>query len=139
MPLDLSGIPIVDHHCHSLLRRQPQDDEARERTSRWENDAESGAIFCGQELMRSSGDRLGLLLCVYAGEKKSRPRGSCVGINREELRFAQRFFPRADPRGIEIVGFFARILQDDGGVRRRLHGCAQQMPERPVSAVKSGD
>ena len=28
MPLDLSGIPIVDHHCHSLLREQPQDDEA---------------------------------------------------------------------------------------------------------------
>jgi uncharacterized protein len=28
MPLDLSGIPIVDHHCHSLLREQPQGDEA---------------------------------------------------------------------------------------------------------------
>ncbi len=28
MPLDLSGIPIVDHHCHSLLRRQPPDDDA---------------------------------------------------------------------------------------------------------------
>jgi hypothetical protein len=28
MPLDLSRIPIVDHHCHSLLREQPQDDEA---------------------------------------------------------------------------------------------------------------
>jgi hypothetical protein len=28
MPLDLSAIPIVDHHCHSLLREQPQDDEA---------------------------------------------------------------------------------------------------------------
>jgi hypothetical protein len=28
MPLDLSGVPIVDHHCHSLLRRQPQDDAA---------------------------------------------------------------------------------------------------------------
>jgi predicted TIM-barrel fold metal-dependent hydrolase len=28
MPLDLSAIPIVDHHCHSLLRDQPQDDEA---------------------------------------------------------------------------------------------------------------
>jgi hypothetical protein len=28
MPLDLSAIPIVDHHCHSLLRRQPQDDVA---------------------------------------------------------------------------------------------------------------
>jgi uncharacterized protein len=28
MPLDLTGIPIVDHHCHSLLREQPQDDEA---------------------------------------------------------------------------------------------------------------
>jgi hypothetical protein len=28
MPLDLSAIPIVDHHCHSLLRRQPQDDAA---------------------------------------------------------------------------------------------------------------
>ncbi|MDO8483327.1 MAG: amidohydrolase family protein [Candidatus Limnocylindrales bacterium] len=26
MPLDLSTIPIVDHHCHSLLRQQPQDD-----------------------------------------------------------------------------------------------------------------
>jgi uncharacterized protein len=28
MPLDLSGIPIVDHHCHSLLRKQPRTDEA---------------------------------------------------------------------------------------------------------------
>ena len=28
MPLDLSAIPIVDNHCHSLLRNQPQDDEA---------------------------------------------------------------------------------------------------------------
>jgi hypothetical protein len=28
MPLDLSQIPIVDHHCHSLLREQPADDEA---------------------------------------------------------------------------------------------------------------
>ena len=28
MPLDLSAIPIVDHHCHSLLRQQPQDDDA---------------------------------------------------------------------------------------------------------------
>jgi len=28
MPLDLSGIPIVDNHCHSLLRVQPADDEA---------------------------------------------------------------------------------------------------------------
>jgi hypothetical protein len=28
MPLDLSAIPIVDHHCHSLLRLQPPDDEA---------------------------------------------------------------------------------------------------------------
>ena len=28
MPLDLSAIPIVDHHCHSLLREQPEDDEA---------------------------------------------------------------------------------------------------------------
>jgi uncharacterized protein len=28
MPLDLSDIPIVDHHCHSLLRQQPQDDAA---------------------------------------------------------------------------------------------------------------
>jgi hypothetical protein len=28
MPLDLSDIPIVDHHCHSLLRQQPTDDGA---------------------------------------------------------------------------------------------------------------
>ena len=28
MPLDLSAIPIVDNHCHSLLRVQPADDEA---------------------------------------------------------------------------------------------------------------
>ena len=28
MPLDLSAVPIVDHHCHSLLRQQPQNDEA---------------------------------------------------------------------------------------------------------------
>ena len=28
MPVDLSAVPIVDHHCHSLLRQQPQDDEA---------------------------------------------------------------------------------------------------------------
>ena len=28
MPVDLSGIPIVDHHCHSLLRVQPSDDVA---------------------------------------------------------------------------------------------------------------
>ena len=28
MPLDLSAIPIVDNHCHSLLRNQPQNDEA---------------------------------------------------------------------------------------------------------------
>lgn len=28
MTLDLSAIPIVDHHCHSLLRQQPPDDEA---------------------------------------------------------------------------------------------------------------
>jgi hypothetical protein len=28
MPLDLSVIPIVDHHCHSLLRVQPPDDDA---------------------------------------------------------------------------------------------------------------
>jgi hypothetical protein len=28
MPLDLSAIPIVDHHCHSLLRVQPRDDLA---------------------------------------------------------------------------------------------------------------
>jgi hypothetical protein len=26
--LDLSGIPIVDNHCHSLLRQQPPDDDA---------------------------------------------------------------------------------------------------------------
>jgi hypothetical protein len=26
MPLDLSAVPIVDHHCHSLLRNQPADD-----------------------------------------------------------------------------------------------------------------
>jgi hypothetical protein len=26
--LDLDGIPIVDNHCHSLLRRQPADDDA---------------------------------------------------------------------------------------------------------------
>lgn len=28
MPLDLASIPIVDNHCHSLLRQQPPDDEA---------------------------------------------------------------------------------------------------------------
>ena len=28
MPLDLDPIPIVDNHCHSLLRRQPADDAA---------------------------------------------------------------------------------------------------------------
>src|SRR3954469_13376669 len=28
MPLDLSSIPIVDNHCHSLLRDQPADDQA---------------------------------------------------------------------------------------------------------------
>lgn len=28
MPIDLSAIPIVDHHCHSLLRQQPADDDA---------------------------------------------------------------------------------------------------------------
>lgn len=28
MPLDLATIPIVDNHCHSLLRDQPPDDEA---------------------------------------------------------------------------------------------------------------
>jgi hypothetical protein len=28
MPLDLGPIPIVDNHCHSLLRRQPADDDA---------------------------------------------------------------------------------------------------------------
>lgn len=28
MPIDLSAIPIVDHHCHSLLRQQPPDDDA---------------------------------------------------------------------------------------------------------------
>jgi hypothetical protein len=27
-PLDLDAIPIVDNHCHSLLRKQPADDEA---------------------------------------------------------------------------------------------------------------
>jgi len=26
--LELDGIPIVDNHCHSLLRQQPQDDDA---------------------------------------------------------------------------------------------------------------
>jgi len=28
VPLDLDAIPIVDNHCHSLLRRQPPDDDA---------------------------------------------------------------------------------------------------------------
>lgn len=28
MSLDLTTIPIIDNHCHSLLRRQPQNDEA---------------------------------------------------------------------------------------------------------------
>ena len=28
MPLDLDAIPIVDNHCHSLLREQPPDDDA---------------------------------------------------------------------------------------------------------------
>ena len=28
MTLDLDSIPIVDNHCHSLLRRQPPDDDA---------------------------------------------------------------------------------------------------------------
>ena len=28
MALDLSSIPIVDNHCHSLLREQPPDDAA---------------------------------------------------------------------------------------------------------------
>ena len=28
MPLDLASIPIVDNHCHSLLREQPGDDSA---------------------------------------------------------------------------------------------------------------
>jgi len=28
VPLDLASIPIVDNHCHSLLRHQPADDEA---------------------------------------------------------------------------------------------------------------
>ena len=28
MTLDLGAIPIVDNHCHSLLRRQPSDDDA---------------------------------------------------------------------------------------------------------------
>ena len=28
MHLDLAAIPIVDNHCHSLLRRQPPDDDA---------------------------------------------------------------------------------------------------------------
>ena len=28
MPLDLASIPIVDNHCHSLLRDQPPDDDA---------------------------------------------------------------------------------------------------------------
>ena len=28
MALDLDAIPIVDNHCHSLLRRQPPDDDA---------------------------------------------------------------------------------------------------------------
>ena len=28
MGIDLSAIPIVDNHCHSLLRAQPATDEA---------------------------------------------------------------------------------------------------------------
>jgi hypothetical protein len=28
VPLDLDQVPIVDNHCHSLLRQQPPDDEA---------------------------------------------------------------------------------------------------------------
>ncbi len=28
MPIDLASIPIVDNHCHSLLRQQPPDDDA---------------------------------------------------------------------------------------------------------------
>src|SRR4029079_4077300 len=28
VPLDLDAIPIVDNHCHSLLREQPPDDDA---------------------------------------------------------------------------------------------------------------
>ena len=28
MPIDLDAIPIVDNHCHSLLREQPPDDDA---------------------------------------------------------------------------------------------------------------
>ena len=28
VPLDLAAVPIVDNHCHSLLRRQPADDLA---------------------------------------------------------------------------------------------------------------
>ncbi|MCZ7567668.1 MAG: amidohydrolase family protein [Ardenticatenaceae bacterium] len=31
MPLDLTSIPIIDHHCHSLLREQPRHEEAYRR------------------------------------------------------------------------------------------------------------
>ena len=60
-------------------------------------------------------------------------------VDRDGLRFPERFFPGADPRRLEIVRFLARILQDHSGLLGRAHGRLQQMPERPVASVKSGN
>ena len=79
-------------------------------------------MFVGEKLMCSRGDRFDLFARVHAGQEDCRALGyGRIQINRDKLRFSQRFFPIAYPCGVEIVCLLARMLQDDGGVLRRLH------------------
>ena len=57
---------------------------------------------------------------------------------RYQFRFAKRFFPRPDPRFIELARFITRIVEENGSLLRGGDAGAKQRPERPVGAVKSG-
>ena len=124
----------------NALPAQRRNDEARKRARCGHDDAEAGAIFVREKLMRGGGDRLCLFPRVQAGEEDGFAlfrSGFFRGFDR--FRFAEILFPCADPGGVEIFRGLAGILKNDGGVFRRLHGRAQEMPVRPMRAVKSGD
>src|SRR5688500_9835514 len=86
------------------LARQGGCHKARKRPGRWENNSKTSALFVGEKLMGSRGDRFDLFAHVQAGQEDCRARGwGSIEVTRDKLRFPERFFPGTDPGGVEIV------------------------------------
>ena len=116
------------------------------------NDSDAIAGGVCQKMQALLRDCLGLLRCVRADQKRSiygtngctshfffaeQAVGNSIHRQRYRLRFAKRFFPRADPPFVNVTCFIARIIQQNGRFFRGNDGRLEQRPERPVRAIKS--